>query len=347
MTNEVTLKGIGFKRALRVGAFTSLAALAIGCSASPEEPSSAGEARSTATTAADLTGSTLSAFELARPQHAPSELGDRAGKVAAAFGAGSAALRAAVAGAHADTGSVHAALAGGIKVSHVDGNDSLQMLDETVTRDTGSSLDVGPSATGATFLSVFKSLVASGAVTSTGLDPASANLAKLMQGEGASGQSPLERVKEYVYRVPRMLNGIEVFGAGVDVSVHRNGKLARVKLYGPTVHSHVAADGTETPTAAGATFTAALGQAAADKRANADYPNAALKSIGLRYWLPEGAAQAVVAPAYLYLVTPVATLNGEQVKARGFYVGYSTRDAGGAPTVWPHAAPNAKGDSGK
>jgi len=347
MTNEVTLKGIGFKRALRLGAFTGLAALAVGCSASPEEPSSSGDARSTATTTADLTGTTLSAFELVRPAHAPSELGDRAGKVAPVFGAGSAAARAALAGAHADTGSVHAALAGGIKVSHVDGNDSLQVLDETVTRDTRSTADVGPSATGATFLSVFKSLVASGAVSSVGLDPASANLAKLMQGEGVSGQSPLERVKEYVYRVPRMLNGIEVFGAGVDVSVHRNGKLARVKLYGPTVHSQIAADGSETPTAVGGTFTAALGQAAADKRAKAEHPNTIVKSIGLRYWLPEGASQAVVAPAYLYLVTPVATLDGEQVKGRGFYVGYSTRDAGAAPTVWPSAAPNAKGDPGK
>ena len=42
-----------------------------------------------------------------------------------------------------------------------------------------------------------------------------------------------------------------------------------------------------------------------------------------------------------------ATIEGEVVKARGFYVAYSLRDAAQAPAVWPPAARNPSGDGRK
>jgi hypothetical protein len=244
-----------------------------------------------------------------------------------------------------DEGSLHASLDASLMFAHVTGNDSFQLLDQSVTRDTGGTLDVGAAVARATFSSAFVSLVAGGAVSATGLDPGSSRLARLMQGEGRSGQLPVERVKEYVFRVPRLINGIEVFETGVSVNVHRNGKVARVAAFGPTVISAVTDGGAEVPTEKGYFFTAKYSQGDADARVRTEYPKATVRPLGIQYWLPEGLPSAVVAPSYMYFVSHTSVIEGRTINGRGFYVSYSSAEANAAPTIWPKANPNATGDA--
>jgi hypothetical protein len=49
----------------------------------------------------------------------------------------------------------------------------------------------------------------------------------------------------------------------------------------------------------------------------------------------------------MYFVVPTATIKGQVVKARGFYVVYSLDDAALAPTVWPLASHNPSRDGRK
>jgi len=85
-------------------------------------------------------------------------------------------------------------------------------------------------------------------------------------------------------------------------------------------------------------------QSESDARVATEYPKATIKPLGLRYWLPEGTAQGVVSPQYMYMVAHTATVEGKKVTGRAFFVAYSTEDAARAPVVWPHADPEARGD---
>jgi len=315
-------------------------AILAGCSATPPEP----QESNSSLTAAVAAPVTRYAFELTRPSHSPSELADQLGKLGVSLGAPADGARAALSAAKLDLGSVHAAIGQSVKASHVLGNDAFLVLDEAVTRDTTSATDVGAGPASATFLSAFKGLIERGAVQASGLSTASVRVTHVLQGEAESGKAPVERIKEYVHTVPRVLQGVEVFGAGVQINVHRNGQLARVAVFGPTVSAKLEGSN-ELPTAAGFSFKQTVDAATADARVKAEYPKAVIKSIGLRYWLPEGETHGIVAPQHLYLITPTAVIDGQVVKARASYVAYSTQDAAAAPTVWPRANPQASGDS--
>ena len=69
-----------------------------------------------------------------------------------------------------------------------------------------------------------------------------------------------------------------------------------------------------------------------------------MKSLGLRYWLPEGTTSAVVEPRQMYFVVPTATVEGHTMHARGFYVAYSMSNSGSAAAIWPAPNPTATGD---
>ena len=323
-----------------------------GCAGGPDVPEPAEEVNQPVSAAAapggQSTTQSLTAFELARPSRVGAEVANLTARVARGLGSktvSEAAVRSAFLAATADDGSVNASAGASLKVTHTDSNDVFAAIDEAVTRDTYSLTDVGFSAAATVFAAAFKRLVAGGAVADTGLDPNAPELSRIFQGEGVFGQKPVERVKEYVFTVPRKINGIEVYATGVKVSVHRSGLTARVARFGATVNSTVAADGSETPNAKGFTFPAVLDASSALARVKAEYPNALVKTIGLRYWLPEDVASAVVVPQYLYFVAPQYLIDGQTVTSRGTLVGYSTRDAAGAPTIWPKPAPNSQGDA--
>jgi len=336
--HSVTAKTVG------LGAFLGSVASLAGCASAKDDPPAL---ETLAATSQGASKAKLSTFEFVRSEQSTSTVGERAGRLASAMGSSTDVQLNATANfmnAKVDVGSIHAQLSPSVNATHLSGNNALYLVDEAVTSDAFSTSDVGEATARKVFLAGFASLLASGAVERAGLNAGTARLSALMQGEGVSGQAPRERLKEYSYSVPRTINGVEVFDAGVEISVHRNGKVARVKAFGPTVLSTLQPDGTEVPTAAGASFVQAVPQATADARIKAEYPKATVKAIGLRYWMPEGVARAVIAPRHMYLVVPTANINGQKIKGRAFYVAYSTEDAAAAAAVWPNPTPDAKGD---
>jgi hypothetical protein len=233
-----------------------------------------------------------------------------------------------------------------IKMKYHPENSEIQVGNSDVTSDVSSLSDVGEPAARAVFVDAFNSLVTSGEIDSTGLDPGTARLSKVMQGEGQSGQAPVERIKEYRYFIPRRVNGIEVANSGVRISVHRSGKIASIATYGASVVS-TAQGGAEVPGPGGYTFTPTIAQAALAARAANDSPNSTVKSLGPMYFLPEGSADAVVEPTELFFVTPTVVIEGKTIHGRAHVLSYSVRDASLAAVVWPRPAVNAKGDPGK
>jgi hypothetical protein len=98
------------------------------------------------------------------------------------------------------------------------------------------------------------------------------------------------------------------------------------------------------PSAATAPAAQVVTQEEMEVHARAEYPKAEVKSLGLRYWLPQGGAEGLVEPRAMYFVAPTATVDGEVIHSRGFFVAYSVTDAGQTALVWPRADPGAKGD---
>jgi len=234
----------------------------------------------------------------------------------------------------------------GISLSYRADNDRRLVIDEAVISNMAAA-DIGKDAAHTVFLAAFRSAVSSGALPATGLDPAAARSSRIVQGEGVSGQAPIERTSEYIFTVPRTINGVEVFDAGFEVSVHRAGQLARVQAFGPSVASTVAATGAENPDASGYSVNRAVAVQDLASRVAAEYPAAEIKPIGVRYWLPAGITSAVVEPTQMYFVVPTAAIAGENIKARGFFVAYSLTTPGQAATVWPVAEHNPTGDGRK
>lgn len=335
------------RRAVAVGVFVG-AALA-GCSdATPRaDHAAAVDVRSQAVTA----GGSLVAFRLSRSARSRDDV-SRSGAALAtvlygrAIPAENLLTSLAMASAGPDVFDVNVESLQGLQFSYRGGNDRRLVINEPVTADMAET-DIGQDAARNLFVSAFSAAVHVGAVSATGMNPGDARTSRIVQGEGLAGQAPVERTSEYIFTVPRSINGIEVFDAGFEVSVHRTGQLARVQAFGPAVASTLTAGGAEAPDASGYTFTRAVGQAELDARVAAEHPDATIRPVGVAYWLPPGVASAVVEPAQMYFVAPTATIEGQVVKARGFHVAYSLRDAALAPTVWPPAARNPSGNGRK
>ena len=235
-------------------------------------------------------------------------------------------------------GSVHAVVPGkqpGLRLSHFRDNDALLVFNELLTRDTYSEVDVGPAAARAVFDRVYASALDVGGVNPVGMELSKLRLSYLIQGEGASGHAPVERIKEYVFTVPRSINGVEVFDAGFEVSIHRLGAVARLHTFGATVESVVVGDGSEKPTSDGYTFLSAVSRDDSNARVRMEYPNAEIEEFGLQYWLPEGTTSGIVEPRWMYFVSTTHVVDGKRVQARGVYVGYSAKETDSVPVVWP------------
>jgi hypothetical protein len=234
-----------------------------------------------------------------------------------------------------------------VKLGHRPALAETLVLNEVVSRDTTSPLDVGEGVARSTFAGAFGALVRGGLVDGKGLDVTAPKLSQIVQGEGVVGQSPSERVKEYIYTVPRKVNGVGVFGAGVEVSVHRTNRLSKISTFGPTVISTVAKDGSEIPDGSGYNFVRAVPSGDLLARANAENAGATVQPLGLQYVLPEGASDAVVEPTEVYFVVPTMTVDGRTLHGRAHLVAYSVSNKAAASVVWPRPAVGAKGDPNK
>jgi hypothetical protein len=335
------------------GVFASGVAAA-GCSGPPPEPPSASvpQLHGLAIQAASAAAAPYKAFLLTRSSRSHSDLSNSGAALAGLLygtSAPQAPFQSALTAAAPNVGGIDVDVGwqAGLQFSYRADNDRRLVMNANVTSDMGSTQDIGEAAAQAIFASTFQSAVSSGAISATGLNQSDVRNTKIVQGEGAMGQAPVERTSEYVFTVPRKINGVEVFDAGFQVSVHRTGQTARVSAFGPTVASTLDATGSEVPAANGYSFSRSVSQTDLDSRAAAEHPGADIQSIGVRYWLPYGVTSAAVEPRQLYFVVPTATISGEKVLARGFYVAYSLSRAGQAPTVGPQAEQNPSGDGKK
>ncbi|MCL2823662.1 MAG: hypothetical protein FWD57_06695, partial [Polyangiaceae bacterium] len=219
-------------------------------------------------------------------------------------------------------------------VSYFQSDDRLIVHNECVTRNTQAAENIGFDAAKAIFEATFWSAVDSGAIDTLGVDSAAARPSATVQGEGiciANFPEPAycvrwtESAKEYIFSAPRMLRGINVVETGLSISVHRVGQLALLETYGVKVHSKVSSDGKETPTADGYMFVRKVTAEECDRRAQAEYGDGIVESLGFGYWLPENAASRVVEPMQMY-------------QGGRFMVAYPVSDPGGTPVVWPEGS---------
>jgi hypothetical protein len=292
----------------------------------------------------------LTAFRLTRAPRSQADVA-RAGAALAGVLHGKAfpvtERQAAVAAAGADTAALDVAVGStGLQFSYRADNDRRLVIDEAVTSNMATT-DIGNDAARKRFMSAFGSAVSSGVVVATGLNPDDARGSRIVQGEGMSGQAPVERISEYIFTVPRVINGIEVFDAGFELSVHRTGQLARVQMFGPSVASTVGSTGAEVPDASSYSFSRVVSQADLESRVAAEHPGSEIHPIGVRYWLPPDVTDAVVEPTQMYFVVSTAKIEGQDIKARGSYIAYSLKNAGQAATVWPRVELHPSGDGHK
>lgn len=123
--------------------------------------------------------------------------------------------------------------------------------------------------------------------------------------------------------------------AGVTISVHRSGALARIKVFGPSF-----APGIQDQQKA-----VLVDQKGADARIAAAYPSARVEPLGLTYWLPPGQAKdqpLAVAPQYLYVVYQwlPAVQDGKHLVSMGIMVSVSSIEQNAKATVWTEPAPS-------
>jgi hypothetical protein len=337
-----------------------IASVLAGCSSTPPEPpGEASEPTGQATPASSPAPRAYTAFRMTRTARSQADLAKSGAALAGvmynqsapeqAFHTALATNKAGLAPANVVTEALDVEIPWqqGLQFSYRRDNDHILVINAPVTHDTANPVDIGVDASRAIFLSAFKSSVSSGVVSALGLNPSDVRTSRIVQGEGSYGQAPVERTSEYIFTVPRKVNGIEVYEAGVEVSVHRAGQIARAKVFGPTVISTVDAAGVEVADEAGYTFTASVTQADLDLRVKNEHPGADIQPIGVRYWLPPGGTAGVVEPAQMYFVAPKAIIEGQTIKARGSWVAYSLKDASLTPTVWPRPEKNPTGNGRK
>ena len=338
-------------------AFVGLASACVGgCGTSHDQSGAVGS--STTALTSDNVGAPIMAFYIEPPSRSPDDIARRAQQIAnvvfdtvlpdvsfqpvtSAFAA-----RTASEALHIDVPAHD-----GLRVGYNPAGDQAWAWNENLMNDYYSTSDVGASAAATVFKKAFSNLVGGGTVDSRGLDPAQAAVSHIVQGSGRTDQpaSHMERVKEYVFFIPRLINGIGLangaaaFPAGVQIAVHRNGGLASAKLSGPIVHSVVGAGGAEVPQPPGYSLVRNVARSDLDARASREYPGATINPLGLQYRLPDDTVASVVVPMQAYSISTNSIVDGHAVHGRVQYVYYSIVDATAPAVLWPIPNPSSKG----
>jgi hypothetical protein len=286
------------------------------------------------------TPSTLSVKLIHRVRSAP-EIGDKAAALLGILRPNTATLaevRSAASAAARLNGNVHFAPASfpGLVVSYREDDDDLSVEDEIVRGEHTTATDVGEADALIRFQSTVDAVVAAGLVQAFELDRQSPQRSKIMESEFSAGSPVVTRVREYEFTAPRVRAGVPVHEAGVTVSVHRTGALARIKISGPSFVGDGPSDATMPP----------VGHRAADAKVAAAYPSAKIVPIGLRYWLRPGEAKAAsvpVLPQYLYSVyqTLPAKQDGKNLLAQGITVAVSSVDKDAELVISPDLTEDA------
>jgi hypothetical protein len=211
----------------------------------------------------------------------------------------------------------------------------LLAVNRAVTDDFTSRWDIGPERARAIFSSAAQLLSSNPLVAPEVLAVDAVRTRRLVQGEQAFGGKAVSRVKEYLFEVPHGLGGIEIFGAGTTVAVHRSGQLASIRSIGPSVSVPASRE----------MMTRLLPTDALTQRAIAEHPNATVVPLGLRYpWQIGNDAKLASRPREAFQVIPKMQADGREISGRAHFVFYSVEDERTAPLVWPRPNPSATGD---
>lgn len=203
-------------------------------------------------------------------------------------------------------------------------------IDDEVKNDFASSTDVGALRARALFDKTINDFVERRLVATEQLARGSVRTSQLMQGEQAWGKPARTRVKEYLFEVPHTVGGIEVFGAGTTISVHRSGRLAAVRTVGPTVSASTTKE----------ILQRSLSSAMLEQRARSEYPNAKIIPLGLRYpWQATDDTAVAARPRETFQVVPITEVDGRTISGRSQFVFYSVEDEREDPLVWPKVNP--------
>lgn len=211
-------------------------------------------------------------------------------------------------------------------------------VNRAIADDFTSEKDIGARGAAEVFISTIKTMAERELLPAGKYGDDAVRTSRLMQGEQAWGGRPTARVKEYLFEVPQVVQGVEVFGAGTTVAVHRSGQLASIKSVGPGV----------SPFASQATMQRGVSAKSLEERARAEYSEAVVTHVGLRYpWQATKDLAVAARPREVFQVVPVTTVDGQTIHGRGHFVFYSVESDKEAPLVWPTPNLEASGDARK
>jgi hypothetical protein len=221
------------------------------------------------------------------------------------------------------------------------------VLDQAITSDVTTETDIGPDAARKLFEAAVAQLSSRGVVDGVGYDVGAAHMSRMMMGAGRMDESPLPQVKEYIFEVPRTINGIEVLGSGIRISVHKKGALASILVVDPVVSSIRDSSGVESPTGEGHAFQRAVAAATLDARVVSEFPNRQVRSSKVAYVLPDGPSVSVLAPQQVYILAPTFVIDGKIVTGRLERVSCLLDSPSPVATLWPKPNPGDPGDGMK
>jgi hypothetical protein len=182
--------------------------------------------------------------------------------------------------------------------------------------------DVGENTARESAKDVAMKLHGDGVISVEQYDIDNAKMSVTRQVLGNSDGYRQETIMEYNFYISRLINGIPLRGATIQISVHRSGALSRVKL-GGVVASTVQNNGVETPGSLGALHEAAVDTTAFDERFSKQYPNAYVKKAALAYSVLGRAPAQRVEPLYVVEFSDTYTTEGIRMLSRVKAVGYA------------------------
>jgi hypothetical protein len=246
--------------------------------------------------------------------------------------------------------------------------DDLRVNNTSLQDDIESKTDVGETVARVLFEEAFQRLADGGAIDARDYQPGKAELSRTVTSWGSTiaSENMGEVVNSYDFLARRSINGIPFVNQGVQISIHRSGRVARVRLGGARPVSFRAeevgkgapgsvqtqANGTasgssldEVPGGSGFVFVGQVDSGHYKRRFQNEFAGGQADRSGVMYMLPlsskAGAAASVVEPMFVF---SFSTLVGD-IASRRQYIGYSLRDKDAKPVdLSERADPNATGD---
>jgi hypothetical protein len=204
--------------------------------------------------------------------------------------------------------------------------DMLTVIDNSVAEDEESTKDIGVDAAREMLRGALAGLIDRGVVEAS-LDADTAEVRQLVEGGGWVGEKPTERVKEYCFYVPLVVDGARVRKgnqeAGARIAVNRDGRLSSLRIAGPISH-------TSNGQAARQVTDEAI-----EARLAADFPNASIRRFGLSYVFDDADGAKAVLPRQAYYVSQRHTVAGRSIHARAQVVSYALDNPASAYRAWP------------